>query len=123
MPQFFRKNGMSGMQQPKSRFKDGENVAPRGPSGIVVVGVQPRLAPFDVPIAEISPEEMINFVCGFVKAKFVQSVIHSRDDPRETREIQRSISGNSLAGFVRRSGARCGGREIVERISARFKLF
>ena len=58
--------------------------------------VQPQLHDFEIPVAEISPEELVNNVRGFVKAEFGERLVdfsgggvEAGDDPARLDRARR----------------------------------
>ncbi len=97
---------MKGCKQAQGSLEYGEEISPcrytictlrnsRRCAGDGGIGNR-RLHPFDVPVAEVTPEEVIDDVCSFVEAKICERIINALRRSRARREkIQRSARGTS----------------------------
>ena len=68
------RNGISGMQQPQHHLVDGQQIAPvRVQAGVVF---EAKLLQFEIPVAELMPDEVPQRLRGFVKAIGLDGAIH-----------------------------------------------
>src|SRR6185437_7740939 len=109
------------MQKPQRIFKNGEQVAPRSARFVEIFGSDVRFQPFDIPVAEIAPEKVINHVRSFVEAEFLESGILLLDHAREARE--NPAVGKGIRSGVWRFRANLRRGELVKLQSCRFGLF
>src|SRR5690348_8279784 len=109
------------MQKPQRVFKDREKIAPRGARLFEILRSDLWLQPFDVPIAKISPEKVIDNVRGLVEAKFFERSIHLLNHAREAGENPSMGKGIGRGVWRFRADFRRG--EFVELQASGFSLF
>ena len=87
LPQFFSDEGHEGMKQVERGFKNSRQVDPgRRNFRAVVAARNFRLDPFQIPVANVVPEKMIDLVSRFVEAIIGEGFLHFPAHSLQTRE-------------------------------------
>src|SRR5690348_8174882 len=110
MPELFRKKRHYRMEQPQCRFEACEEVFPCNAGSPGVRTLQVGLDPLDVPVAEVAPEKLIDFLRCFVESVVFQRLIDRFDGFIEAREEPLVCNRYSAVCGVRRicTNLRCG---------------
>src|ERR1700722_19367537 len=103
------------MEQPQRSLESGEQILPRGCRFRAVCRRQLRLHPFDVPVAEVAPEEVVHDIRRFMKSEMLQCVVYLQrgtGQPRENPSVYKGDlpmhrKGSSRANFGRCQSLEC----------------
>ena len=86
MPEFLGDERHERRQQPQRAFEDADQVRVGHTRGFAIVRHQPRLDQFQIPVAELAPEKVIDHVRGFVKAEGIERIVNFLRDAVEAGE-------------------------------------
>ena len=105
VPKFLGEKRHERMEQTKRRIKNGEKISPRGDGHLAMRGVRRsvrngRLDPFHVPVAEVTPKEVIDGMRCFVETVMRERVVDNLDVMRQSRKDpavgQRHLAGRRI---------------------------
>ena len=85
MPEFFGDERHERRQQAQRALEDADQVA-AGCAAVARCRIEARLDQFEVPVAELAPEEVVDHMRGFVEAIGCERVVHLLRDTIEARE-------------------------------------
>src|SRR5437016_1013240 len=92
------------MQQPQCRLKQAYQIPTSDAHFLRIFRIQPRLDEFQIPVAELAPEKVVDAICHLVKAVVLKLAGHIPGDtvkPRENPAILQGLwlkSGNTSMG-------------------------
>src|SRR6516165_9379421 len=122
VPQLFADERHERMQQSEGPIKRGKKVLPRNERTLFVRVLQIRFRPFDIPIAKVAPEEVVDGLCRLVEAVITERFIHyldGRGQPAKQPFIrQRYFSLIGIGSLL----AHPGGGNVLEVCAAFFHL-
>src|SRR6266436_6754874 len=86
MPDFVGDEGRYRMKQPQRSLEQSNEVSAGDTRVLCTLWREPRLDQFDIPIAKLTPEEIVNGIRGFVETVSRQGLVHTLGDTVEAGE-------------------------------------
>src|SRR5271156_315398 len=98
------------MEQTPSRIENSKNIPPCGDRKVAVGRTELRLDPFNVPVAKITPEKVIDRLARLMETKFIEcfaDLTRCRGKPRENPAVNQFTFTLNGIGRLRSNLRRC----------------